>query len=535
MKNEDYTMGGNGVYGYEYYDGSYGYNEYFKNLTGFFTRSLNYAPGNIWNARNATQMWNSTTYDLAFPYGQYYNFTGRPRYVVASAQELPYSVAMGLHGYSSAPTYADLIAARDAVTMKHQLSTRPSRVNAKLQQIKSIGEWKDNEALADYPEYKTEAKEIEEEAKKLEKKLELVMKPESPYSESGRLETIAEIEKEAAALGEKAKTLYDKCKKAEAEYQEQKAKEEKEKLEEQANNSSEGDAVGDTSVTTTEGDKKMDTDALATEYGVKKPVIVSDQDVSTVAQELKTHTNNDDDAKDYKYVSEMFSTGKINAGNIVEVLDEYDDYEKLYDGIYEMDNSKEIMTTLLSTLQARVKLLKDNGYITAAEYSDYTKKISNVKKNLGGDAKDIANSEPTIKMTNTSTNTSQNLKLFSKYLKEYVIDKIKGKGVQADFDAKVKAKQNERTTKATADFYKDHATGKAGKEVNGTPALPAGITYLPNSKEFQWKYDSTTIFKGKSYKELGDKILASKKTEVIAKWNDILKEMDKNLKDKPAS
>lgn len=517
MKNEDYTMGGNGIYGYEYYDGSYGYNEYFKNLTGFFTRSLNYAPGNIWNARNATQMWNSTTYDLAFPYGQYYNFTGRPRYVVASAQELPYSVAMGLHGYSSAPTYADLIAARDAVTMKHQLSTRPSRVNAKLQQIKSIGEWKDNEALADYPEYKTEAKEIEEEAKKLEKKLELVMKPESPYSESGRLETIAEIEKEAAALGEKAKTLYDKCTKAEAEYQE-------------ANNSSEGDAVGDTSVTTTEGDKKMDTDALATEYGVKKPVIVSDQDVSTVAQELKTHTNNDDDEKDYKYVSEMFSTGKINAGNIVEVLDEYDDYEKLYDGIHEMDNSKEIMTTLLSTLKARITSLKEAGYITPAEYSDYTKKINNVKKSLGGNVKDIEKSELTIKMTNTSTNTSENLKIFSKYLKEYVIDKIKGKGTQADFDAKVKAKQKERTTKATADFYKDHATGKAGKEVNGTPALPAGVTYLPNSKEFQWKYDSTTIFKGKSYKELGDKILASKKTEVIAKWNDILKEMDKKLK-----
>ena len=78
-------------------------------------------------------------------------------------------------------------------------------------------------------------------------------------------------------------------------------------------------------------------------------------------------------------------------------------------------------------------------------------------------------------------------------MKEYVIDKIKDKGTQADFDAKVKAKQNERTTKATADFYKDHATGKAGKEVNGTPALPAGVTYLPNSKEFQWKYDSTTV------------------------------------------
>lgn len=529
-------MGGNGVYGYEYYDGSYGYNEYYKNLTGFFTRSLNYAPGNIWNARNALQMWNSTTHDLAFPYGQYFNFTGRPRYVVASAQELPYSVAMGLHGYSSMPTYADLIAARDAVTMKHQLSTRPGRVNNQLQGIKSIGEWKDNEALADYPEYKTEAKEIEEEAKKLEKKLELIMKPESPYSESGRLDAIAELEKEAAALGEKAKTLYDKCKKAEAEYQEKKAKEEKEKIDEQAEHAGgSGDAAGDTTVTTTEGDKKMDTDALAGEYDVKKPVIVSDQDVSTVAQELRTHTNNDDDAKDYKTVSEMFSTGKINAGNIVEVLEEYDDYEKLYKGIYEMDNSKEVMTTLLSTLTARVKLLKDNGYITAAEYSDYTKKINNVKKTLGGNAKDIADSEQTIKMTNTTTNTSENLKIFSRYLKEYVIDKIKDKGTQADFDAKVKAKQKERTTKATADFYKDHATGKAGKEVNGTPALPAGVTYLPNSKEFQWKYDSTTVFKGKSYKELGDKILASKKTEVIAKWNDILKEMDKGLKDKPAS
>lgn len=521
MKNEDYTMGGNGVYGYEYYDGSYGYNEYFKNLTGFFTRSLNYAPGNIWNARNATQMWNSTTYDLAFPYGQYYNFTGRPRYVVASAQELPYSVAMGLHGYSSAPTYADLIAARDAVTMKHQLSTRPSRVNAKLQQIKSIGEWKDNEALADYPEYKTEAKEIEEEAKKLEKKLELVMKPESPYSESGRLETIAEIEKEAAALGEKAKTLYDKCKKAEAEYQEQKAKEEKEKLEEQANNSSEGDAVGDTSVTTTEGDKKMDTDALATEYGVKKPVIVSDQDVSTVVRNVKINTNNSNDSKNYTDFVNMFTTGAINKGNIIEVLDgvlssNYD----LYDGIYEMDKSNDAMGKVIATIRERVNELTPEflDKNTAKAIKDT---LALVENKLGTKV-DIPKDSPKF-------NWGDKKNLDVNGIFKEIVAKLKGKGTQADFDAKVKAKQKERTTKATADFYKDHAT-PTGKEVNGTPALPAGVTYLPNSKEFQWKYDSSTVFKGKSYKELNEKILSSKNRQAIAKWDTIVKEMDKKLK-----
>lgn len=542
MKNEDYTMGGNdGLRTDSIGTFRYGYGDYLGDMSKFFTRSLAYCPGNIWSARNYTQAWNTYTYQAAQPYGFYFNFTGRPHYIVADPFQMPYQTALELHGYSNpyVPTAAGTAAKLTQMTEQAGLEAKVGQTVYDLQERVVIGKWKDEACLADEPELKKEVEELSQKIENVLKKIKETMENKEKLSSqevSAKVDALVEV---AKPLIEEANTLRDKLVEVKAEYDKKKAEELADKAKEEAEAASDsGDAVGDTSVTTTEGDKKMDTDALATEYGVKKPVIVSDQDVSTVAQELKTHTNNDDDAKDYKTVSEMFSTGKINAGNIVEVLDEYDDYEKLYDGIYEMDNSKEIMTTLLSTLQARVKLLKDNGYITAAEYSDYTKKISNVKKNLGGDAKDIADSEPTIKMTNTSTNTSQNLKLFSKYLKEYVIDKIKGKGTQADFDAKVKAKQKERTTKATADFYKDHATANPGKEVNGTPVLPAAITYLPNSKEFQWKYDSTTIFKGKSYKELQDKVYATKspsKNQITAKWLEVVKELDKGLKDKPAS
>ena len=116
-----------------------------------------------------------------------------------------------------------------------------------------------------------------------------------------------------------------------------------------------------------------------------------------------------------------------------------------------------------------------------------------------------------------------------------IVAKLKGKGTQSDFDAKIEAKQDERIKKATADFYKDHANANPGKEVNGTPALPAGVTYLPNSKMFQWEYDSSTVFKAKSYKELREKIWATKKEAIMTKWMEVTKELDKGLKDKAAS
>ena len=500
-----------------YMSGNYLYNDYLGNLSNFYTRTLNYCPGNIWAARIATQALEMSTFNLSYPYGQYFNFTGTPRYIVASAAEMPYSVALGLQGYRTTPTVADMKASAEAFTVNHLLGTRSKNVAADIALAKSIGACKDHEALEDHPDLKQEAKELEARAKALEKKLELTLKNEAGLAPSEILENIQELAEEVKDLNVDAKDLFERCKEAEADYNAKKAEEEQERIEREAEES--GDVSGDSSVETKPGDKEMDTDALAEEYNVKKPIITEDQDVSSIVTEMKRNTNNSDDAKNYKDFMEMFTTGKVNSKNIVEVLDGVlsTDYD-LYKGIYEMNNSNEAMSKVIETLRARVNELKSNGYLDANTAKTLKDKLTAISNKLGN-GEDIPRSNPQIDGKNVN-----------EVLKD-IIAQLKGKGTQTDFDAKIKAKQDERITKATADFYKDHAT-PTGKEVNGEPALPAGVTYLPNSKEFQWKYDSSTVFKGKSYKALNDKILASKNREAIAKWDEIVKSMDKHLKPK---
>lgn len=504
------------------YNTSFLYGDYLNGMAQFFTRSLAYRPGNIWHARNYTQALNEYSYFASQPYGFYYNFSGRPHYVVADPFKMPYQTAMALHGYGNggAPTAAETYAQMQQMTNQAGLQARASQTAMDLEARLPIGQWKDNEALAEHPELKKEAKELAAKIENILKKIKEAMenKDQLTFEEvSAKVDALIEV---AKPLIERANELQKECEEIAAEYSKEKA----EKAAEEARTSAEdGDSSGETSVATTEGDKEMDTDELAEEYGVKAPVIKSDQDVSVIAQEVKTNTNNSNDEQNYKDFTAMFDTKKINAGNVVELLSELGEYD-LYDGIYEMNNSKTVMTKLLSTISERIKLLKDNGYITAEEAKKYNDAVKLVKDNLGGDNEDISDSQATV----------GGVKLFD-YLKREVINKLVNVGTQASFDAKIQAKQNERITKATADFYKDHATTRSGKEVNGTPSLPDGVTYLPNSKEFQWKYDSSTVFKGKSYRELNSKILDSKKTEVIAKWNEVLKTMDTKLKDKAAS
>lgn len=531
-------MGCNGVYGLF----GNGFMNPYLPMAGYLTSTLGHSPCNIWPARNWTQAAQSWTHCAAYPYGFNFNFTGRrTQYIVADPFQMPYQTALGLqtgqvYGGMSADQLKYCFEQRNE---RFVVDLSVTKTVSNLQQVKSIGACKDFAYMKaeENKELRDEVVALEKKAEELLKQFEEVMKDANSLGTDELAAKVKVYSENAKALVGESDELYKRVKEAEKAYNDKKTEEAAAAAEEAAAGagSSAGDGVvdGESSVTTTEGDKELKTnEALSSEYGVKQPIIASDQDVSVVVQELKTHTNNDDDAKDYKTVKEMFTTGKINAGNIVEVMEEYGGYEKLYNGIYEMDNSKEIMTLFLSALTQRVKALKDGGFITQAEYNDYNKKINKTKGLLGDDNKDIASKEKFIAMTDNGT--TKNIKVFSEYLKTYVIDKIKGKGTQADFDKKIEAKKKERTTKAKADFYKDHAT-KVGKEVNGTPALPAGVTYLPNSKEFQWKYDSSTVFKASSYKALNDKILASKKTEVIAKWNDILKTMDASLKDKAAS
>ena len=504
-----------------YMSGNYLYNDYLGNLSNFYTRTLNYCPGNVWAARIATQALEMSTFNLSYPYGQYFNFTGTPRYIVASAAEMPYSVALGLQGYRTTPTVADMKASAEAFTVNHLLGTRSKNVAADIALAKSIGAWKDHEALEDHPDLKQEAKELEARAKALEKKLELTLKNEAGLAPSEILENIQELAEEVKDLNVDAKDLFERCKEAEAEYNAKKAEEEQERIEREAEE--EDDVSDESSVATKEGDKEMDTDELAEEYDVKKPIIDSEQDVSSIVTEMKRNTNNSDDAKNYKDFMAMFTTGKVNSKNIVEVLDGVlSTNYNLYNGIYEMDNSSEALGKVFETLRARVNELKSNGYLTAEEAKNIKDTLVEVENQLGT-GEDIPSTSPKVGGKNVN-----------EILKD-IVAKLKGKGTQSDFDAKIEAKQDERIKKATADFYKDHANANPGKEVNGTPALPAGVTYLPNSKMFQWEYDSSTVFKAKSYKELREKIWATKKEAIMTKWMEVTKELDKGLKDKAAS
>ena len=502
-----------------YYRG-YTTSDYLTDLATWYTRSLRWNPGHIWPARNYTQAANSWIHQAAQPYGFYSNYAGRPSYVVLDQYELSETVAWHMHGYKvdMQPNPEEVL---NSIADNSLIAALPNDFKKSLQNLLSIGAWKDHEALEDHPDLKQEAKELEARAKVLEKKLELILKNEAGLSSSEVLASLRELEQDIKELDVEAKDLYERCKELETEYNAKKAEEEQERIEREAEE--EGDVSDESSVATKEGDKEMDTDELAEEYDVKKPIITEDQDVSSIVTDMKRNTNNSDDAKNYKDFMEMFTTGKVNSKNIVEVLDGVlsTDYD-LYKGIYEMNNSGKAMDEVIETLRARVNELKSNYYLTPEEAKNIKDTLVEVENQLGtGD--EIPRNNPQI----DGKNVNQILK--------DIVAQLKGKGTQSDFDAKIEAKQDERITKATADFYKDHANANPGKEVNGTPALPAGVTYLPNSKMFQWEYDSSTVFKAKSYKELREKIWATKKEAIMTKWMEVTKELDKGLKDKAAS
>lgn len=513
----------------------YGYGDYLGDMTKFFTRSLAYCSGNVWNARNFTQAWNVYNHQAAQPYGFYYNYTGRPHYIVADPFQMPYQTALELHGYANpyVPTAAGTAAKLQQMTEQAALEAKVGQTVMDLQQRVEIGKWKDAECLADQPELKKEAEELSKKIKNILDKLHETMENKEKLSAQdvgAKIDALIEV---AKPLIEEANTLIKNLTEAKAEYDKKKAEEVADKArqdaEDAANNAGGDDPVGDTSVTTTEGDKKMNTDQLATEYGVKKPLALKDdaENVSELAQEVKTALGTMNDTEAYNKIIEILDTSKsVNADNIVGVIEELGSNYDLYTQIQTLNSGedKNVLLKFFTLVETRINNLKA-PYLTDVEAKEMKDAIKQMKNKLSGT--DLPGTSPKITYRNKEVDCTQ---LF----KSLAAD-LKGKGTQSDFAAKIKDKQKERTTKATADFYKDHATSRPGKEVNGTPAPPAGVTYLPNSKEFQWKYDSSTVFKGKSFKELGDKILASKKTEVIAKWNDILKEMDKKLKDKTAS
>lgn len=226
-------MGGNaGFRTNSLYGGyGYGYGDYLCDMSKFFTRSLDYCPGNIWNARNWTQALNVYTHQAAQPYGFYYNFTGRPHYVVADPFQMPYQIAMGLHGYAdpSVPTAASTAAKLEMMTAQAGMEAKAGQTFYDLSEAKTISSWKDAKCLAGDDEEKMELRqEAEELGKKIEKaltELQEAMENKAKLTPDEVGKKIDAIIAEAKPLITQAKELADKCRKIEAEYNNKKADE----------------------------------------------------------------------------------------------------------------------------------------------------------------------------------------------------------------------------------------------------------------------------------------------------------------------
>lgn len=237
-------MGGNAGFRTDslslYGNRGYGYGDYLCDMSKFFTRSLAYCPGNIWNARNWTQALNVRTHFAAQPYGFYYNFTGRPHYVVADPFQMPYQTAMALHGYAdpSVPTAATTAAKLEMMTAQAAMEAKAGQTFYDLSEAKSISAWKDAKCLAGEDEEKAQLrKEAEELGKKIEKTLkdlQEAMENKAKLTPEEVGEKIDAIVAEAQPLLTQAKELRDKCRKIEEEYNKKKAEEAAAKKEEGA-------------------------------------------------------------------------------------------------------------------------------------------------------------------------------------------------------------------------------------------------------------------------------------------------------------
>ncbi len=516
----------NGVFGYGLFGNGF-MNPYLP-TAGFLTSTLGHCPANIWPARNYTQMANVWTHSAAYPYGFYFNFSGRPQYVVADAFQMPYQTAMGLQTggiYSAAPSPYQLQMTFAAMNEQAGVRIVAGEAGTNLQKAKSIAACKDQDFMKadDNKDLRDEAIALEKKADELLKQLEEAMKD----FQQGKLSTEQAAAK-VKVLADKAKelvgesdALYERIKEAQKKYTEKKTEEAAVAAEEAADGAGSSAGDGESSVTTTEGDKEIKgNDKLSAEYGVKVPVVATDDvELSSIVRDVKNHTSNDDDSKDYNKMKEMFTTGAISKGNVVEVMDDLLNSKNhdLYDGIYEMDNSREIMNYFIDSLKLRIKDLGEAGYLTAAEKSEVLKMISTLESGLGS-GKDIKSST-TVEIGGKKMSGNDALKA--------IVAKLKGKGTQADFDAKITAKKTERENKAKKDFYKAHAKTRTVKDEKA--ALPAGLTYLPNSKQFQFKVGDV-VLKAESYSKLEEKVFATKKSEVTDAWSALMKELDKNLK-----
>ncbi len=408
-------MGGNEIYGGGYYDyrlsrALYGENNFWANMTGLYTNSLKSAQGNFWAARFANQMWNTSTHDLAHPYGFYFNFTGTPRYVVASSDELSYPTAIGMHyGLSSIiPSTESLLALRESTNLKFKLQHVPGKVAGKISNLAGIASWNDKAildksapGLHDYlKEHNAEdlqkAKEIENQVKKLKAQLELVMENKTGLPADKVLEQVEKIGALVDELTKTAEPILKSLLKAQQDFIAEETAKAQEEIEEQAEEEVEGDD-GDADSTKTQHEAKADfrkayaeaTDGTYDSSKVYKPfpeeiTYSADKKEYKVTVEGKTFTGKDFAELDKKISKSTDENIKDKWAEIKEELLEETGKTRRpakrreeYTPAPEQTSAEKTEVTKNGT---KVKVKNKDGQQMAGKYYEYKGKIYKIEK-----------------------------------------------------------------------------------------------------------------------------------------------------------
>lgn len=243
-------MGCNGVYGLF----GNGFMNPYLPMANFLTGTLGYKPCSIWSARNYTQFANVWTHNASYPYGFYFNFSGRPHYTVADAFQMPFNTALGLQTGQTygAPSIAALQMQFEQMNEASGVRIDAQITAGKLGKAKSIGACKDQSFMKaeENKELREEVLAMEKKAEDLMKQLEDVMKQTSEgklsaAEASAKIKVLSDVAKQLVGYDEEvdgktehhdgeADLLYNRIKDAEKAYNDKKVKEAEDKAKEEA-------------------------------------------------------------------------------------------------------------------------------------------------------------------------------------------------------------------------------------------------------------------------------------------------------------
>ena len=530
-------MSGNGIYACDsinYYRAPFSNDSARYNFGDELRSNLHF---NLYNLRYQP----SSRYDLDFSVNSlnaYNSIAGQPYTYSVS---IPYgSTRFGVHS-STTPEYLlngqmgdyfSVVNKRISQSIKAGcVKTNANQISIRLSKIKGMAGWVEHKFLSE--ESKNQAQAIMARCKKYETLLNAYLgdpnalrEIKENYSElAPSVENIENISDEARvqlllSLLEKVKAFDEEVKALD----EQLRAEAKDAEIAQAGESAEGvegaidsSDAGVPSITTVEGDTKMNNAQLATRYGVKAPV---------VAEMSPTYVSNITNAAD----SRSSFTTELNAlsnKNVVSFLVSLSDskIDSLVSDIdsqsYWSDDDEKSMKELLSKFDGAFEPLKNAGYLTKDEYNQACELIADSKAQVKDSFTDSEESK-----------IKSNLRKLKELLSVKLSDGTSApKGSQAHFEELIKQKQQEATTSAIADFRKAYAKSTeksknpvAFDENANYGALPEEITYLPNKKVFQVKLESKT-FQGKDFSQINSKIMKCKDEAIILSWIDLKKEL----------